>query len=347
MGRNLSAVVAFGAVLALGCEAKAATVFGFVGNQVDYTVPETGFYTIAAFGAPGGGAGGNGFGAGGGEIGGTIALSQGQVIHILVGGRGAAGSMGGFGGDHNGGDGGSGGGGATYVALDTSIPFLIAGGGGGDNGRPSPIGSAGARGTPGGVIIGGSGHGGTGSSGSEGPGGAPGGGGGGGGAGFTAFGSAANFGGDGTVAFPGAPFGARGGLGGEGQSFLPGGLGGVGGSFDFNGGAGGFGGFNGGGSGGGGGAGPSGEGGFGGGGGGYTGGAGGFRQVGGAGGTSYIDASFTDIFRGTGAIFGEVDLTFLGAGVPEPSTWAMMLVGFGSLGVVLRRRRGKVAPGAT
>jgi hypothetical protein len=28
-----------------------------------------------------------------------------------------------------------------------------------------------------------------------------------------------------------------------------------------------------------------------------------------------------------------------GGGVPEPSTWAMMLVGFGGLGAVLRRRR--------
>jgi hypothetical protein len=31
------------------------------------------------------------------------------------------------------------------------------------------------------------------------------------------------------------------------------------------------------------------------------------------------------------------------AGVPEPATWAMMLVGFGGLGAMLRRRRGRVA----
>lgn len=30
-------------------------------------------------------------------------------------------------------------------------------------------------------------------------------------------------------------------------------------------------------------------------------------------------------------------------GVPEPTTWAMMLIGFGGLGAVLRRRRGQVA----
>jgi len=29
----------------------------------------------------------------------------------------------------------------------------------------------------------------------------------------------------------------------------------------------------------------------------------------------------------------------VGGGVPEPSSWALMLLGFGSLGVVLRRRR--------
>ena len=34
------------------------------------------------------------------------------------------------------------------------------------------------------------------------------------------------------------------------------------------------------------------------------------------------------------------------AGVPEPATWAMILVGFGGLGAVLRRRRGQVAHAA-
>jgi len=31
------------------------------------------------------------------------------------------------------------------------------------------------------------------------------------------------------------------------------------------------------------------------------------------------------------------------AGVPEPATWAMMLLGFGALGIALRTRRGRVA----
>lgn len=33
----------------------------------------------------------------------------------------------------------------------------------------------------------------------------------------------------------------------------------------------------------------------------------------------------------------------LSAAVPEPATWAIMLVGFGGLGAMLRRRRGQVA----
>jgi hypothetical protein len=34
------------------------------------------------------------------------------------------------------------------------------------------------------------------------------------------------------------------------------------------------------------------------------------------------------------------------AGVPEPGAWALMLIGFGGLGAVLRRNRNAVAPGA-
>lgn len=57
----------------------------------------------------------------------------------------------------------------------------------------------------------------------------------------------------------------------------------------------------------------------------------------------------------TGASFGEGSLgptgysiagdgTLKVPGVPEPATWAMILVGFGGLGAVLRRRRGQAAP---
>ncbi|HEY2752600.1 MAG TPA: PEPxxWA-CTERM sorting domain-containing protein [Phenylobacterium sp.] len=38
------------------------------------------------------------------------------------------------------------------------------------------------------------------------------------------------------------------------------------------------------------------------------------------------------------------DASSFRANVPEPATWAMMLLGFGALGAVLRRRRGELAP---
>jgi hypothetical protein len=49
-----------------------------------------------------------------------------------------------------------------------------------------------------------------------------------------------------------------------------------------------------------------------------------------AGGSSYGQSRLGSITVGTGA-------------VPEPATWAMMLVGFGGLGAVLRRRRGQAS----
>ena len=39
------------------------------------------------------------------------------------------------------------------------------------------------------------------------------------------------------------------------------------------------------------------------------------------------------------AFTGKWLTTFSGPGVPEPASWAMMLMGFGGLGAVLRRRR--------
>jgi hypothetical protein len=42
-------------------------------------------------------------------------------------------------------------------------------------------------------------------------------------------------------------------------------------------------------------------------------------------------------------VFGGSDAIVTGGGVPEPATWGLMLVGFGGLGAVLRRRRGQAA----
>lgn len=40
---------------------------------------------------------------------------------------------------------------------------------------------------------------------------------------------------------------------------------------------------------------------------------------------------------------GPIGATLTGGGVPEPATWAMMIIGFGAIGAVLRRRRGQMA----
>jgi len=55
------------------------------------------------------------------------------------------------------------------------------------------------------------------------------------------------------------------------------------------------------------------------------------------------------IVQGVGSSFGELsglNFTVIGTptGVPEPASWAMMLVGLGGLGAILRRRRGFVWP---
>jgi hypothetical protein len=83
-----------------------------------WTVPATGIYTITAAGA----AGGNGSGSTGGAgavMTGTFALTQSNVVQILVGQRGVNGS------NHGGG------GGGTFVVMADGAPLIVAGGGGG------------------------------------------------------------------------------------------------------------------------------------------------------------------------------------------------------------------------
>lgn len=48
---------------------------------------------------------------------------------------------------------------------------------------------------------------------------------------------------------------------------------------------------------------------------------------------------FTVDVIGTNGKTGVIGATLTGGGVPEPATWAMMLLGFGGMGALLRRRR--------
>lgn len=202
-----------------------------------------------------------------------------------------------------------GGGGGTFIYRDLSTPMAIAGGGGGasfDFG-----GGAGLPGTSGG--------------GSGGSGGGNYGGGGGGG-----------FSGDGGAGIDSRGYGAAGAGGGRGG---PGGFGGgsgSGGGYFYHEPNGGFGG-----------GGGSGYG-AGGGGGGFSGGGGGNYGSGGGGGGSFLAASATNQLLQGGVGYGgdgsaSIDYFGPAGGVPEPSTWAMLINGFGLIGALLRRRRPRTA----
>lgn len=47
----------------------------------------------------------------------------------------------------------------------------------------------------------------------------------------------------------------------------------------------------------------------------------------------------TGVSRGNGAYGGQATFTPLAGAVPEPATWAMMMLGFGVVGLSMRRRR--------
>ena len=108
-----------------------------------WTVPSTGSYQIEVWGAQGGRGGVDDpivEGGAGAKIRGTISLTQGTVMKILVGQKGLGG------GNMKGG----GGGGGSFVATDSNSPLIAAGGGGGGSyhsthppGEPSRIGGTG------------------------------------------------------------------------------------------------------------------------------------------------------------------------------------------------------------
>jgi len=111
-----------------------------VGIQL-WTVPTTGDYRITAVG----GAGGNGAYAGGyGAVEtATITLTQGTVLQILVGQKGASNSTAG------------GGGGGSFVVKGSATPLVVAGGGGGGGysnaGINATNSTSGTNGSPGGL----------------------------------------------------------------------------------------------------------------------------------------------------------------------------------------------------
>jgi len=56
-------------------------------------------------------------------------------------------------------------------------------------------------------------------------------------------------------------------------------------------------------------------------------------------GTFTFQLAYGEVFGGPAVLGFEINDNPVGGGVPEPATWAMMLVGFGGLGAMIRRRR--------
>src|SRR4051794_27567324 len=92
--------------------------FDFTGALQTYVVPTTGQYQITAFGAHGGSSfAGGGAGA---EAQGTLTLTAGETLDVIVGGAGTTGTFG------------AGGGGGSFVFVPATLtPLIVAGGGGG------------------------------------------------------------------------------------------------------------------------------------------------------------------------------------------------------------------------
>jgi PEP-CTERM motif len=303
------------AILGAAGEASAISFVDTTPGVSSFTAPTTGSYTISVWGAQGG-AGYAGSGVSGATYAGGLGYGQrtvfqltaGQTVALYVGAKGGDAILGNP--AHIGG--GGGGGGASAVVLNPGLGIFAGGvvSGGGGGGSKYNAGYNGQGVSPGGAGGAGGGH--VGGQGGQ-------------------FGSSGGY-------SPGLGGGPGGGL----RTYTPtgpyagrghddGGAGGLG--FGVNG-SGGSGFAGGGGSvilGGGGGGGYSGGGGSGAGG---TGATGADRYGGGGGGGSYS-------FGGTGrtalaykAGDGEIEIS----SVPEPSSWAMMLGGFGFTGYVLRRR---------
>ncbi|WP_157817245.1 PEP-CTERM sorting domain-containing protein [Bradyrhizobium sp. SK17] len=301
-----STMIALGLTMAFADHASAAVcggTFSATGGGVQCTVGQTGQYLINAVGGSGGGTSNSavhgGFGA---SVSAEYYLTAGEVLDLYVGQAGASALSSG------------GGGGGSFVLIDSSRTVLLVGGGGGGagyngngtNASLTPDGTAASvsQGSAGGA-------GGTGGYGGASNGGS------GGGGGILGNGATGN----------GSSGGGGGGKGLTGSPVLAGGA-----PRDSISGAGGFGG--GGGAGAGTGAG-----------GGYSGGGGTSSYGGfGGGGGSFVNNSFEGyLFVNLPELANTLGDGFITIGlapsVPEPSTWAMMLLGFAGLGFMAFRRR--------
>jgi hypothetical protein len=292
------------AILASAAEANAET-FAFTGAVQSFTASVSGEYAVELLGASGGNAPGSGGGLGA-EVSGGVFLTKGEDLTLFVGGQGGYGAHA------------AGGGGGSFVFNGTDLLAVAGGGGGSTAMHVGGPGQAGRYGQAGVGTDGGSG----GQYGNGGVGGvAPSGGNGGGGAGFNTGGS------NGSGDFSGKAGQFPAGAGGYSSLGGDGGFGGGGGGGFFGGGGGS--GFSGG------------------------GGGGGFTadvpvfEGGGGGGGSYLAILFKDqVLTAGGASRGDgsISITALTPAVPEPSTWAMMLMGFAGLGWLAHTRRRKTSP---
>lgn len=309
-------LLAGASAIAFASSAVEATTFTFTGSAQNFIISQTGRYVVRAAGAQGGNnlSGGLAQGGLGARVVGTFDFTAGTALRIFVGGQGGSSAV----------SGGGGGGGAFVWSLSTGT-LAVAGGGGGasytGDGLPGVTTTSGSAGLgfPAADLFGGAG-------GTMGNGGS---------AGTNIQSLGPNY-----SAAVGVSGGGGGGLnssggyggqyaGGGGSAFIFGLAGGFGGYY---GASGGFGGGGGGGLGGGGG-------------GGYSGGGAGSGNGGGGGG-SFLVAGATDrvlesgVNNGNG--YASITLAPTGA-VPEPSSWAMLISGFGAIGAMLRRRRLRTA----
>lgn len=114
--------------------------FNYTGGIQNFTVPQTGKYTLEVWGAAGGTYTGASYSAGnGGYVKATVELTENHILGVRVGGAGRSGSGGMAGGYPDGGYGsthGGGGGGGTAMLLNGNV--LINGGGGSGSGHRAP-----------------------------------------------------------------------------------------------------------------------------------------------------------------------------------------------------------------